>query len=303
MTFIDNIRRINKETSILMKIIVVNIVVLLLLRIMALGAMLFNIDASGMLHWVDASSDLHVLIRRPWTVVTFMFCHFDFFPVLFNLLWLYWIGRIFMDFFTSKQLMGVYLLGGWGGLILFLMTFNLLPHFAGINACLMGASASIIAVVVATAVYAPDIKIPLLFLGDISLKWIAAVAVVFTVLGDLSNPGGCVAHLGGILVGVWFALRIKRGRDITRSLNAAIDTVFGLFNGRSWKFLKSGHKKQKKDAAADGGKSARQATRPADEVDEKELDNILAKIKASGYDALTDEEKDKLFKASRRRTV
>ena len=284
-----------------MKIIVVNLFVLLLLRILVLGAMLFNIDATGLLHWMDVSSNLHELIRRPWTVITFMFSHFDFLPVIFDLLWLYWIGRIFMEFFTSKQLMGVYLLGGWAGMILFLLAFNLLPHFAGIYPCLMGASASILAIVVATAVYTPDYKIPLLFFGDIPLKWIAAVAVVLTVLGDPSNLGSCIAHAGGILVGVWFALRIKRGHDITRTLNAVIDAFFGLFNGRSWKFLKSGKKNKK--VSGNGGKSARRAACPADEVDEQELDTILKKIKTAGYDALTDEEREKLFKASKRRTV
>ena len=105
-----------------------------------------------------------------------------------------------------------------------------------------------------------------------------------------------------MLVGAWYAWRIRRGRDITRPLNAVIDSVFGLFNGRSWKSLKS--MTAKKESPASGTrKQTSRAARPADEVSEEELDRILGKIKTAGYDALTDEERDQLFKASRRRNV
>ena len=303
MAFIDDIRYTYRRSSMLMRIIFINITVFLLLRILAIGALLFNADAAGMLHWLDVSSDLGVLVRRPWTVVTFMFAHFDFLPVLFNLLWLYWLGRIFMEFFSPKQLMGVYLLGGWAGMILFLLAYNLLPQFAGIHGCLIGASASILAVVVAAAVYVPDYKIGLLFFGEVSLKWIAVAVIVFTVLGlDITNLGTSLAHIGGALVGAWYAWSIRRGRDITRPLNAAIDSVCGLFNGRTWKSLKSVSAKRAA-SASDTPKQSPRASRPGDEVSEEELDTILGKIKQAGYDALTDDEKDKLFKASRRRTV
>lgn len=305
MAFIDDIRYTYRKSSMLMRIIFINIGVFLLLRICALGALLFNVDSLGLLHWVDVSSNLEVLLRRPWTVVTFMFAHFDFLPILFNLLWLYWLGRIFMEFFSPKQLMGVYLLGGWGGMLLFLLAYNLLPQLAGVHGCLIGASASILAVVVATAVYVPDYKIGLLFLGEVSLKWIAVAIIAFTVLGlDLTNLGSSVAHIGGVLVGAWYAWRIRQGRDITRPLNAVIDSVFSLFNGRSWSSLKSRFAK-KSATATSAAREQRPAHAPrqADEVSEEELDTILGKIKAAGYDALTDDEKDKLFKASRRRSV
>ncbi|MBO4803987.1 MAG: rhomboid family intramembrane serine protease [Muribaculaceae bacterium] len=303
MAFIDDIRRTYSGSSLLTRIIFINIGVFLLLRILAVGALLFNVNVEGMLHWVDVSSNLGVLLRRPWTVVTFMFAHFDVWSILFNLLWLYWIGRIFMEFFSPKQLMGVYLLGGWAGMLLFLLAYNILPHLVGLQNCLIGASASVLAIVVATAVYVPDYKIGLLFLGEVSLKWIAIVVIIFTVLTlDKTNLGSSLAHIGGMLVGAWYAWRIRRGRDITRPLNAVIDSVFGLFNGRSWKSLKS--MTAKKESPASGTrKQTSRAARPADEVSEEELDRILGKIKTAGYDALTDEERDQLFKASRRRNV
>ena len=301
MALIDDIKRTYRDSSMLVRIIFINSAVFLILRLLAFGAMLFNVDVVGMLHWVDLSSDCSVVLRRPWTVVTFMFAHFDFWPILFNMLWLYWIGRIFMEFFSPKQLMGLYLLGGWGGMVFFLLAYNFLPAFAE-QGCLMGSSASVIAIVVATALYVPDYKIGLLFLGQVSLKWIALAGLAFIVLSlDVRNPGGGIAHISAALVGVWYALRIKRGRDITRPLNAAIDGVVGLFNGRSWHWPKF-KKPVRPSAQQHDAAPSSQHRRPADTVSEEELDVILGKIKQAGYDALTDEERDKLFKVSRQRT-
>ena len=161
--------------------------------------------------------------------------------------------------------------------------------------------APVVAIVVATAVYAPDYKIGLLFLGEVAIKWIALVTVLISLFSlDGGNAGGNIAHIGGAIVGAWFALRIKRGRDITRPLNAVIDACFGLFNGRSFTMPK--FKRSSQSAKQGGAQQPISNNRPADLVSEEELDNILKKIKVAGYDALSDEEKDKLFKASRRRS-
>lgn len=292
MAIIDDIKRTYRQGSMLLRLIFINIGVFLLLHVVAIGAMLFN--ASGdFLQWVELPSDLTTLLHRPWTLLTYMFSHYGLLHILFNMLWLYWLGRIFMEYFSSKQLTGVYLLGGWGGALLYLAAYNLLPYFAGTHAFLIGASAAVIAVVVATAVYAPDYKIGLLFIGEVSLKWVAIVTIIIDVLGlESGNVGGNIAHIGGAIVGAWFALRIKRGRDITRPLNSLIDAVVALCNGRSWPRVERQSRQRQQPAAPH---------RPADTISEAELDQILGKIKVSGYDALTDEEKDKLFKASRRR--
>jgi len=231
---------------------------------------------------------------------------------LFNMLWLYWLGRIFMEFFSPKQLTGLYLLGGLGGALLFLLSANLLPYFTGQGVVhyLLGASASVVAIVVATAVFVPDYKIALLLLGEVPIKWIAIVTVLISIVGldGGGNMGGNLAHIGGAIVGAWFALSIKNGHDITRPLNACIDAVVGLFNGRSFKlpkFKKPSFQKGQGSAAQTSnnrpGTDRPGANRPADTVSEQELDEILKKIKVAGYDALTDAEKNKLFKASRRR--
>ena len=303
MAFIDDIKRTYSQGSMLLRLIFINIGVFVLLHLVAIGAMLFNIDGGTYLSWLELPSDFWLFLKRPWTLVTYMFTHYSLWHILFNMLWLYWLGRIFMEFFSSKQLTGLYLLGGWGGAVFYLLATNLLPYFTSSPHLyfLLGASASVVAIVVATAVYAPDYRIGLLFLGEVPIKWIAIVTVLISLFSlEGANVGGNIAHIGGAVVGAWFALRIKKGRDITRPLNACIDAVLGLFNGRSFK------KPEFKPPArnqSQGGRSRQPArsNKPDDAVSEEELDVILKKIKDAGYDALTDEERDKLFKVSRRR--
>ena len=302
MAFIDDIKRTYSQGSMLMRLILINIGVFILIRLLAFGAVLFSGSSFPVLQWVELPGDWWLALRRPWTLVTYMFVHNDLWHILFNMLWLYWLGRIFMEFFSSKQLSGLYILGGLGGGALYLLCSNLLGHLHG--SALIGSSAAVIAIVVAAAVYVPDYKIGLLFLGQVAIKWVALVTVLIAVLSlDGGNIGGNIAHLGGAAVGAWYALRIKRGRDITRPLNAMIDAVVGLFNGRSVKKVASQWRQSAADRSRQQDAAQRQprGARPADTVSEEELDNILRKIKVAGYDALTDAEKDKLFKASRRR--
>ena len=302
MAFIDDIKRSYLQGSMLLRLIFINIGIFILLHLVTLVLMLFNVPGNDVVQWVELPSDPWLLLRRPWTLVTYMFTHYGLLHILFNMLWLYWLGRIFLEFFSSKQLTGLYLLGGWGGALLFLLATNLLPYFTSHGGIyfLMGASASVVAIVVATAVYAPDYRIGLLFLGEVPIKWIAIVTVLISLFSiDGANGGGNIAHIGGAIVGAWFALRIKKGRDITRPLNACIDAVVGLFNGRSLKMPK--FKRPSRPKSRNTSQQSPRGNTPSDTVSEEELDAILKKIKESGYDALTDKERDKLFKVSRRR--
>lgn len=304
MAIIDVIKRSYNQGSMLMRLILINVAAFVLLHLVVIGGMLIGADGNGLLAWLELPSDWHLIVRRPWTVLTFMFVHYGLLHILFNMLWLYWLGRIFMEFFSPKQLAGLYLLGGWCGGVLFLLVHNLVPTLSADVFFLYGSSASILAIVVAAAVYVPDYKIGLLLIGEVSIKWVAIVTVVLFIVGmEQGNVGANLAHLGGALMGVWFALRIKRGRDITRPLNAVIDFIVGLFNGRSFKNLGRFKRRQ---AAASGAQTgagrqapSRSMGRTTGGVSEEELDAILKKIKVSGYDALTDEERDKLFKVSR----
>ncbi len=301
MAFIEDIKRNYMQGSMLVRLIIINVAVFVLLHVLVLGALLFNVNGESLLRWVEVPSDLWLLLKRPWTLVTYMFAHYGLLHILFNMLWLYWLGRIFMEYFSPKQLTGLYLLGGWGGAALYLLAYNLLPYFSTSTGFMIGASASVMAIVVATAVYAPDYKIGLLFLGEISLKWVAIVTVGIDLLGlEPGNMGASIAHIGGAIVGAAYGLSIKQGHDITRPVNAVIDALLGLFNGRS---LRLPEFKKRRSSNARGASQSSRPNTPPDTVSEEELDMILGKIKAAGYDALTDEEKDKLFKASRRRNA
>lgn len=300
MAIIDDIKFAYRRGSMLMRFIFINIAVCVILHLATLVAWMITGDQAAVLQWVELPSDLSLLIRRPWTLVTYMFSHYALLHILFNMLWLYWLGRIFMEYFSPKQLTGVYLLGGWGGALLFLLAYNLIPSLAGNSVFLIGASASVLAVIVATAVYAPDYKIGLLFFGEVALKWVAIVTVAIYLIGmETGNIAGNIAHIGGALIGAWFALRIKRGRDITRPLNAVLDALVGIFNGRSfsWPAARRGNKARPQQETT----QQRQQPSRFDTVSEEELDRVLKKIKDAGYDALTDAERDMLFKASRRR--
>ena len=230
MAIIDDIKRTYRQGTMLMRIIYINIAVFVLLHVVALVGILINVPTQDLVTWVQMPSDLWRLAHTPWTPVTYMFAHYDLLHILFNMLWLYWLGRIFLEYFTPKRLSALYVLGGLGGAALYLLAMNMLPHFAGHNNFLMGASASVIAIVVAVAVWAPDYKIGLLFIGEISLKWVAIVTIGIDLLSvDAGNAGGHIAHLGGAAVGAIYATALKRGTDITRPLNACLDWLASLF--------------------------------------------------------------------------
>lgn len=291
MAIIDDIKRTYRQGTMLMRIIYINIAVFVLLHVVALVGILINVPTQDLVTWVQMPSDLWRLAHTPWTPVSYMFAHYDLLHILFNMLWLYWLGRIFLEYFTPKRLSALYVLGGLGGAALYLLAMNMLPHFAGHNSFLMGASASVIAIVVAVAVWAPDYKIGLLFIGEISLKWVAIVTIGIDLLSvDAGNAGGHIAHLGGAAVGAIYATALKRGTDITRPLNACLDWLASLFVRR-----KSGV------GQPVGGKAydKRQAA-ASDRPTEAEIDAILDKIKRSGYTSLTNHERDVLFRASRK---
>lgn len=276
----------------LMRIIYINIAVFVVLNIINLFGLLFNPEFINALKWVEVSSNPWEVLVKPWTLITYAFSHTDIFHILFNMLWLYWLGRIFMEYFTSKQLAGLYVLGALGGAGLYLLAYSFLPVFARLpQSYMLGASASVLAIVVATAVYAPDYKIGLLFIGQISLKWVALVTVMIDLFSvNTINAGGHIAHIGGALVGMLFALMMRRGHDITAPLNAVIDKVASLFSRKESKKgpgAPIGGRAYRGNASGNAGASQRPS--------ESDLDRVLAKIKRSGYTALTDEERDILF--------
>ncbi len=300
----DELKNHYKASSLLMRFIYINIAVFVALRLVGLVSFLGTGSTNSLLQWVELPASLMLLLRRPWTIITYMFSHYGVLHILFNMLWLYWMGRIFLEFFTPRQLGGLYVLGGLAGAALYVAAYNLLPHLNSESAMLLGASASVLAIVIAVSVYRPDYQINLLFIGGISLKWVAIVTVFIDLIGiEGGNMGGHIAHLGGMLMGLWFGMAIKRGHDITSWINRCIDTVVSLFRRSSHKAWKpiEGKAKTSKKSTKKQPKTADAKSQSSSSLNEERLDEILGKLKRSGYGALTDEEKEFLFNASRKR--
>jgi len=215
---------------------------------------------------------------RFYTILTYQFFHDGFFHLLFNMLWLYWMGIIFIDFLKPRQFHFVFLGGGFTGAILFALAFNIFPVFRSVSgATVIGSSAAVMAIVVATATLVPNFSIRLLLLGEIKLKYLAIAYVVLDLIGTTSvNAGGSFAHIGGALFGFTYIKTLQGGTDWS--------TMFR--KKPKLRVVKSDTRTQKKE-------------NNREYVDQKEIDAILDKISKTGYDKLSREEKETLFKASK----
>ncbi len=225
----------------------------------------------------------------PWTLLSYMFLHKDLFHVLFNMVALYWFGRLFLMYNTGKQLTSLYLLGGVAAGLLYMLAYNIFPLFRGMTgfSMLMGASGSIMAIIVATAMQAPNMELRFLLLGNVKLKFIALVAVLISFFSiTSSNAGGEIAHLGGALYGYFFVVSLRRGNDTTRWLSRLIDAISNAFKPRSMRVKKGAGQRSKMTDAEFNMQKARNM---------EEVDRILDKIKASGYGSLSENEKTTLF--------
>lgn len=279
-----------KSLSLLLKLIVVNVALFLTIRLAGVALMIFGGDIDPVINELALPSSLQSLASRPWTPVSYMFTHYDVLHILFNMLTLYWFGRIFLFRSTPRQLLALYLMGGFGGAVLYLLWGSAF----GVSATLLGASAAVMAIVIADAILMPDFEVGLFLIGMVKLKWVAVAMVALFALGLVGdNAGGHVAHIGGILVGLWYGLMMIRGRDITRPLNRMLDFFANLTRRRGGPAKARFGRKKK--VRRDSGAATRDHA-----ADHKRIDAILDKIKTSGYSSLTPDEKRELFDLSNR---
>lgn len=288
-----------KQGTVLTRLIIINLAVFIginLLHVIFILTAGNTETAQGMigktLSWLAVPTDISDLIHKPWTLVTYMFLHKDLFHILFNMLWLFWFGRIFLMYIDQKKLLGVYLVGGLSGAFLYLLAYNGIPAFNDYvpYSIMLGASAGVMAVVIAISFYVPNFTINLLFIGQVKLKHVALVTILLDILMIASpNAGGHISHLGGAMFGYLFITQYKKQKDITK-------WVWGLFypvkNTKSKKkknpHMHVSYKKPKTDMEYNAEKMA----------ERKELDKILDKVAKSGYESLSKKEKETLFKMS-----
>jgi membrane associated rhomboid family serine protease len=282
-----DIKQTFKHGSALTRLIYINLGVFLLIKLLGVIFYLAG-QPFYLMEWLSVPSNPEMLLKRFWTPVTYMFLHAGFLHLLFNILGLYWFGKLFLYHFEGDKLLSVYLLGGLSGALLYLLAFNIFPAFASVNAILLGASASVFSILVAIAVYDPQREIHLFFIGRIPLKYIAAFYVVLSIIGiSASNPGGNLAHLGGAAWGWFYIAQLRKGKDWGSGLVTFIDKIGDWFKPKER--MKVTFKQQA--PPRDDYEYNRQQN-----VQQEEINRILDKIAESGYESLTKKEKEILFK-------
>lgn len=286
-----NLKQNFKNGNILTKLIYINVGIFILIRLVSVFLLLFNISSTTLLQYLQFPSFPEGMLYRPWTILTYMFTHFDVLHILFNMLWLYWFGGLFLTFWGERQLGGLYILGGIAGAVLFMFSYNVFPYFQHIAdySYLMGASASVMAIVFAVAFYQKDLEVNLLLIGRVKLIYLALFTFVIDLLAiTSSNAGGHLAHIGGAILGIVYAMQFQKGKDLTTLMNRLIDWMVNL--GKRKPKMKVTYKR----AETDYEYNARKHQEVVD------LDAILDKLKRSGYESLSTDEKKKLFDASRK---
>lgn len=288
------------QGDICLRFIYVNVGVYLLCALVSVLFKLFNLSSGTFLLYLECPADIWVLLKQPWSLLTYMFMHSGVLHLLFNMLWLYCFGRFFLYEYSSRHFRGLYLLGGIAGALLYVLAFNLFPYFAPMisRAWLVGASASVLAVVVATAVSMPEQQLNFIFLGPVRLKYVALIMVVTDLLFITSeNGGGHIAHLGGALAGWLFASGIKSGSyDVTAWINGICDWVVRICTPS----VRVSKKPKTRMNVSYGARDKDYRYNEEKKKRSDEIDRILDKVKQSGYEGLTAEEKRTLFDASQK---
>ena len=248
--------------------------------------------------YIELPAFFQTLLRQPWSIITYMFMHHDFIHLIFNLLTLYWFGKIFTEYFSQKQLVGLYFLGGIGGALFYVLAYNFIPVLKAniFFSYLIGASASVMAIIFALVKYIPNEEIHLALIGPVKLKYLGLAMLVLDIIGTTSvNAGGSISHIGGAITGYLFAASmIKSGKDITDPINRIISSINDFFKR---------NKKPKFTVHTNTSKTDEEwnmENQNRKRENNEEIDKILDKIRKSGYTNLTDEEKKRLFDLSKK---
>lgn len=292
-----NIKEIFLRGTSLMRLIYINVGMFVLIKVVTLFLILFKIDTTLITTYLELPSNLTTLIYQPWSAITYMFLHTDVMHIFFNMISLYWFGRIALERLSQKQLVGLYILGGLAGAAMYVLSYNLFPYFsvAVHNSYLLGASGAVVAICVAAATLQPNYPIRLMFIGEVKLIWVAIGMVAISVFGITgNNAGGEFAHIGGAIWGYFYAKAWMKGKDYSQLVTSVINWFTNTFKRTPKIKVKQGGKQTasrvKTDAEYNREKRANEAA----------IDAILDKIKQRGYESLTADEKRELFDRSKK---
>lgn len=292
MNFLDRLKYEYNKGSMIIKLIMINVAVFIITNVLFAISGLFQFNLKNFfIEWFAVHSNLGHLLYTPWTIITAGFIHAGLFHILFNMLWLYWIGRILEEYMGSRKILPLYIYSVIVGCMFFVIAYNIFPLFQDQveSATAVGASAAVAAVVWATVTLLPNHKIRLLFIGTVPLIYIAAFMSIWDLMSiSGNNAGGSIAHLGGALMGYLYIKLYQNGNDLSKGFNKLMDSVATIFQRNKQVKMKVKYSSQSKNTKR---KSKVQSTKSK----EKQLNTILDKIGSSGYESLSKEEKEFLF--------
>jgi len=303
---LDEARQFFSRKSILNKLIIINLAVFVIINIINLFLWLFKIDTSAngqagtstVTYFLSVPADLQSLITRPWTIFTYMILQENFLHLFFNMMVLYFGGRIFLEYLNERKLLNTYIIGGLVGAAFYIAAFNIFPVFSDSlqYSVALGSSASVLAILIAAATYVPEYSVVLLFFGRVKLKYLALIIILIDVLSiPKGNAGGHIAHLGGAFWGYLFISQMKVGRSLT--INFRWMNLKRFFKG----FVRSKSKTKNEPFTAKGRPLSDEDYNAMKNQQQQKIDNILERISKSGYSSLTKEEKELLFRSSNKK--
>ena len=242
-------------------------------------------------------------ITQPWTLITYFFTHLSFFHILFNMLFLYWFGKLIQEFLGDKKALNLYVLGGIAGGLFYILIYNILPQFDQVieGSYMLGASAGVFAIVVGAAVFMPNYTMYLLLFGPVRIKYIALVYVLLSFFSiPIENAGGNIAHLGGAAIGFIYIKQLHKGNDLGGWIVSFISFFKSFFIRQPKIKVSYSSSEQSSSKSKKSGKSKSSKSSGPSAPNQAEIDTILDKISQSGYESLSKEEKQKLFNASKK---
>ena len=267
------------------KIILINVICFVLPFFIKTLLFLFNLPEHTFFSWFELSPHPSTFIFQPWTLISYGFLHGSFGHILWNMLLLYYAAQFFLNLFSPKRFLNVYFSGIIAGGVVFMLSYALFPVFEGHYPSLVGASAGVMAVLIFSCTYMPNQEIRLLFF-NVKLMYLGIGLVVLDVLQiPTGNAGGHIAHIGGAALGFLYASQLQKGNDIGRGFDWVIESITAMFKPK--KTIETVHKAKRK------------SRQPSYVKSQKEIDTILDKISDSGYESLSKEEKELLFKAGK----
>lgn len=295
----ERLRNLAQMRPALSYLIIANVAVWFGLEIVKLAGLLSNpagthgdaLWLETVLLWIGVPASIPILLLKPWTIITYMFVQESFWHLFFNMIWLFWFGKIFMEFMPGRKIYAIYLIGGISGALTFILAYNIFPVFQDSIqlSTTIGASASVLAITIATAVLVPDYTVNLMFIGPVKIKYIAVFTVILDVLMIRSgNAGGHFAHIGGAISGVLYILFI-RNNIVGGPLFSHLKSLFINPFKRKPLHTVFSNSRPLSDDEYNRQKIAKQ----------QKIDHILDKISRSGYSSLSTEEKDILFNSSK----